>query len=229
MAITEQFSNGNKGGIISIELIDVDEILDDSIDNLIVNSSTKIYFVQEEARYTVAQKKTDAGSFFESKIIFSIPKIRQEVIDFIANNSEKYFVALVKDVNEINHKIGKKIKPLRFESDMTVGSFTARNEARFELFGKSLKPSREYNYTPTVLTTTTIMYESLSINLTANVSLNYQMPLDMDLSTLIAQFYLASGEQTEVAITAINNTTKVITLFAQESVTVKMNAITKAN
>lgn len=226
----DSFDYENIGGICSIELFDIADVVIDTDAELTATASVKIYFSSESANYTQKQKRGTGGNYFEGKLSFTVPRIRQEVINYINAKISTYFIIMLEDHNGIKRKVGKKSKPFQLITDNSTGrTSSARNETNFEFSGNMLRPANEFDYTPEILTTTTIMYQSLSINLIANTALNYQMPLDMDLSSLIAQFYLASGEQTEVAITAINNTTKVITLFAQESVTVKMNAITKAN
>lgn len=221
------FDENNVGGLLSIELALAEEILNDDPLDFIAQNTLKIYFTSRTAVFREKQKRNQAGTNYSFQIDFVLPKRRNEVLDWIQTNQNQYWVAIVKDSNQFSSKVGKKIKPLVMEIDFDSGrTVSDRNEFQISLKGNSLKAAEAITQS-TSLSTTTIMYQSLSIALIANTPLVYQMPLDMDLSTLICQFY-SGAEEVIVDAYNINNSLKQITLLSAETISITMNAITKA-
>lgn len=230
MALNE-FQESNLGGICFIDVVLLEDVLNDSILDFQVNSYLRIYFSPNSARHSERARRNENGTVWAQKISLSVPKIRTELLNWLQQNHERYFVCVVKDRNGFIRRVGNKKKPLRLLTDIDTGSQgTSRNSVEFDFSGNTITPSLMMEYdgeSPPSLITSNIMYESLDITLTAHTPLVYQMPAEMDLSTLICQFY-QSNELVEVQVSNINNVTKQLTLLSEESVTIKMNAISKA-
>lgn len=144
MALTKYttFNDGNIGGIAcdSIILVARQDIFAQDATSITYTKATQLYFTDDTAQHTEAQKTTAQGELFEHRINFVVPKNRTEIRDWLTANHRKYFYVQYIDKN--GYAIELPIT--RLNAKYTTGRQSSnRNEFQFELEGTTIKPAKQ--------------------------------------------------------------------------------------
>lgn len=136
------FDDGNLGGIAcdSITLIALEDIFSESNTEVVCTEATQIYFTEDTAQHTEAQKTTVQGELFEQRITFSVPKNRAEIRDWLTSNHRKYFYVQYIDKN--GYAIEVPITQLNSKYS-TGRQGRDKNGFDFVLEGTTIKPAKE--------------------------------------------------------------------------------------
>ena len=113
----------NYGGICSIKLINIDNVL--SVNTVVNDTEYKmsvtlktgtdwinIYFTPDTENFNESEKITDNSSYWMQKLEFSIPKDRQPVIKELRNQSFTRLMALIEYDNGDEVVVGTPYNPL---------------------------------------------------------------------------------------------------------------------
>ncbi len=143
----EQFEGQNWGIIKCIKIIARDNVVFSESSNPINFNriSTQndanfenIPFIFESAGFWEQEKTSDAGNYWDKKIVLTIPKIRSDVDTFLKNYESRKLVLIVTDMNDISSIV----YPLRMLRQPNIpGQAVSLNATRIEFSGNYMYKS----------------------------------------------------------------------------------------
>jgi hypothetical protein len=147
-------SGNNNGGICSIKLVDINNVISTNVINndteykmsVELKSGTDwtdIYFTSGTENFEEVQNDVDNGTYYVQKLEFSIPKDRQDVIKTLLDLSYTRMLALIKYDNGDEIVIGTPDYPLMKSNKRKVSNINT-NQYDILIEGKSEFPAYFY-------------------------------------------------------------------------------------
>jgi hypothetical protein len=136
------FDGSNIGGIAcdSITLVALEDIYTQTATEVAYLQATKIYFTEDTALHTEAQKNNAQGELFEQQIGFNIPKNRTEIRAWLTANHRRYFFLQYIDKNGFAIELPIMRLLARYSTGEQARSM---NGFEFRLQGNTISPARE--------------------------------------------------------------------------------------
>jgi len=129
------------GGIWQAIIILAENVQDDNPQNFMYSSGVPLAFVQETAKFSQKSKITRQGKIYEQSLTFIMAQYREEIREWILDNSEKEFLIILVDAQEKNYLMGSIDYSCELTENFDTGTALAnRNDIKFDFVVDSFEP-----------------------------------------------------------------------------------------
>lgn len=129
------------GGIWQAIIILAEDVQDDNPQNFMYSAGVPLAFIQETADFSQKSRITSQGKSYAQKLSFIMAQYREDIRNWILDNSEADFLIVLVDAQEKNYLMGSLETPCELTEDFGTGRALAnRNDIEFDFVVDSFEP-----------------------------------------------------------------------------------------